>query len=94
LQKIKEYSEKIDEIERLSKLLLKTAPLLTPIVNFFTAMRANLQGSNIVELTEGTYLTFHDTSVVISIIYELIEKTIAEYQLKQKKKENKATTQL
>lgn len=93
IQKIKEYSEKIDEIERLSNLLLKTAPLLAPLVQYFATMRANLNGANIVELTEQTYLAFHDTTIVISVIYELLEKTLAEYQVKVKKKSISSVSQ-
>ncbi len=85
LQSIKEYSQKIDEIENLRKMLLKTSYLITPIVNFFTTARGNLQGTNIVELTEETYLSFHDEGLVISAIYDLSEKILTEYNIKHKK---------
>ena len=94
LQKIKEFSQKIDEIEELSKLVLKTAPLLSPFIHYFSTVRGNLNGKNIVELTEQTFLSFSDTSVVISVIYELSEKTLAEYRLKTNKTVSSPVTEI
>jgi ADP-heptose:LPS heptosyltransferase len=80
IAKIKEYSKKIDEIDHLQNLVLKTAPKLAPVIDFFAIKKANLQGDGLVQLTESSYYAFHDYSGLCSIMYELIENTISEHK--------------
>lgn len=80
IHKIKEYSKKIDEIDHLQGLVLKTSPNLAPIVDFFAIRKANLHGSNVVELTESSYYAFSECSNISSILFELIENTISEHK--------------
>jgi len=79
ITKIKGYSNKIDEIDRLQTLTKNTFPFLDPIVDFFTLSKSNLSGSNIVELTESSFLCYQDNANFCCIIYELIEQTITNY---------------
>lgn len=82
ISKIKEYSNKIDEIDILKGMVLKTHPLLAPFINYFTTVMGNLEGENIVQLTENSYLANHNFTTMISIFYDLIEQSLAEYKIK------------
>ena len=88
LEKIKEYSAKIDEIDGLTKLVKQTHPHLSPLIDFYTVQKGNLPGDNIVELTESSFLLYNDAINTISVLYELMEKTIAEHKTKNKITEN------
>lgn len=81
LSRIKTTSHKIDEIDRLALLVKKSHPSLAPIVDFFSVMRANLPGNNIVEIAQQSFFVYQDTALSISIISELIEKSIAEHKI-------------
>lgn len=80
VNKIKEFSKKIDEIDQLQKLVQKTAPELAPIIDYYTLRKANLFGDNIVKLTESSYGVFEECGDMCRILYELIENSIAEYK--------------
>lgn len=80
ISKIKEYSKKIDEIDQLQAMVLKTSPNLAPIVDYFIVRKANLHGENIVQLTESSYYTFLESSQLCSILFELAENTISEHK--------------
>ena len=85
VSKIKEYSKKIDEIDQLQELILKTHPLLTPVIRYYKVVKGNLVGENIIELSESSHTVYHDCGLVCSILFELIEKTLAEHKIKNKK---------
>lgn len=80
VNKIKEFSKKIDEIDQLQKLVQKTAPELAPIIDYYTLRKANLFGDNIVKLTESSYGVFEECGDMCRILYELIENSISEYK--------------
>ncbi|TNF31976.1 MAG: hypothetical protein EP319_00585 [Deltaproteobacteria bacterium] len=80
--KIKDFSKKIDEIDHLKSLLIKTNPYLAPVIDFYKMRKGNLSGDNIVELTENSYLVYEECGNVCSVMYELIEKVIAEHKIK------------
>lgn len=80
ISKIKEFSKKIDEIDQLQVLVLKTSPQLAPIVDYFALRKANLFGDNIVQLTESSYCAFLECSSLCSILFELIENIISEHK--------------
>ena len=81
ITKIKEYSKKIDEIDHLQAMVQKTSPFLAPIIDYFTVRKGNLFGENIVKLTESSYYCFEENAQLTSIMYELIQNTIAEYKI-------------
>ncbi|NOT79444.1 MAG: glycosyltransferase family 9 protein [Bacteriovoracaceae bacterium] len=83
--KIKEFSKKIDEIDNLQVMVLKTAPLLGPIVDYAKVRKGNLFGDNIVKLTESSYYCFEESAQITRIMYELLQNTIAEYKISQGK---------
>jgi hypothetical protein len=78
--KIKDYSKKIDEIDQLQGLVLKTAPSLAPIIDYFALRKANLHGESVVQLTESSYYTFLECSSLCSVLFELVENTISEHK--------------
>lgn len=81
IAKIKDFSKKIDEIDQLQALVHKTTPMLSPIIDYFTIRKANLAGDNVVQLTESSFYAFEECANLCSIMYELIEKTIAEHKI-------------
>lgn len=85
ITKIKEYSKKIDEIDHLQAMVQKTSPYLAPIIDYFTVRKGNLFGENIVKLTESSYYCFEENANLASVMYELIQNTIAEYKLTNNK---------
>ncbi|WP_127715305.1 glycosyltransferase family 9 protein [Halobacteriovorax sp. HLS] len=88
IQKIKSFSNKVDEVDKLSDLIAQTYPQLTPVTNFAKISKANLHGDNLVKLTESSFYAFNDLSNLCSIIYDLCEKTLTS---KQKEKTNLST---
>ena len=80
IAKIKDYSKKIDEIDQLQRLVLKTSPILAPIIDYFAIKKANLLGDGLVKLTESSYYAFHEYSGLCSIMFELVENTISEHK--------------
>ncbi|MDD4975215.1 MAG: glycosyltransferase family 9 protein [Bacteriovorax sp.] len=80
ISKIKDYSKKIDEIDQLQGLVLKTSPSLAPIIDYFALRKANLHGDSVVKLTESSYYTFLECSSLCSILFELVENTISEHK--------------
>ena len=91
LQKIREFSEKIDEIDRLQNIVKDNYPGLAPLVNYFTVLKGNVEGSNLVELSENSFLNYHANAALVSAFYELLSNTIAEFKHKGKNKTQNAT---
>ena len=85
IELIKDYSGKIDEIDRLKVLVKGSHVELAPIVNYYALVKSNLSGTNLVELTESSYVAYHDCATYISVMYELVEKTLEQYKEKHLK---------
>jgi ADP-heptose:LPS heptosyltransferase len=86
IKMIKKYSHKIDEIDSLKDIVKKSHPGTAPIINYYKMKKGNLAGHNLVQLTESSYLVYHECSQCCSIVYELIEQIIAEYKIKNNMK--------
>ena len=82
LNLIKAHAEKIDEVDRLQELLKQTYSELTPLIDFYKVMKFNLEGENIVELSESSYVVYNDNSNLCSVLYELFDQTINHLQKK------------
>lgn len=82
LEDIKSYAEKIDEIDSLQELLKQTYKELTPIIDFYKVIKHNLNGENIVEISESSYVVYNDNAVLCSVLHELFEQTINHLQKK------------
>ncbi len=82
LELIKEYADKIDDVDRLQELLKQTYKELTPIIDFYKVMKFNLDGENIVELSESSYVVYNDNSILCSVLFELFGQTINHLQKK------------
>lgn len=81
LIRIKDYSKKIDEIDQLQVMVQKTSPQLAPVIDYLAVRKGNLFGDNVVKLTESSYLAFEECGNICSILFELIENTIAEHKI-------------
>ena len=80
MDKIKSYSSKIDEIEKLQDLLSVRYPVLRPMIDFFVVERKNVKGTNAVEISEESFYSYHGSSIFVSMMYELCEKTAWKYE--------------
>jgi len=76
IENIKKHADKIDEIDRLQELLKQTYKELTPIIDFYKVIKHNLDGENIVEISESSYIVYNDNSILCSVLHELFEQTI------------------
>lgn len=72
LEKIKDYSNKVDEIDKLQEMVLTPYPLLKPVVDFFTLAKANTPGNHLVEIAENSFLLYNDYAIFSKILYDLI----------------------
>lgn len=79
---IKDFSLKIDEVDKMMDLVKDTYPALDPLVSFYKLKRHNIQGENVVELSEYSYLAYEDQTNSCGILFEMIEKSLAEYDHK------------
>jgi hypothetical protein len=83
---IQEFGNKIDDIDRLQDLLKKTYPELTCIIDFYKVVKSNLQGDNVVEISESSYIVYNDNGILCSIIFDLIQGIINKHDIKSGKK--------
>lgn len=81
ISRIKDYSKKIDEIDQLQALVQKTSPHLAPVIDYLAVRKGNLYGDNVVKLTESSFFAFEECASLCSVLFELIENTIAEHKL-------------
>ena len=79
MDKIRSFSDKMDEIERLQGLLATRYPELKPMIDFFIVERRNKKGGNAVEISEENFYAYHGSSIFVSMMYELCEKTVSKY---------------
>jgi ADP-heptose:LPS heptosyltransferase len=83
---IKEFGNKIDDIDRLQDLLKKTYPELGSIIDFYKVVKSNLQGENIVEISESSYIVYNDNGILCSIIFDLIQSIVNKHDIKSGRK--------
>lgn len=74
--RLKEHSARIDEIDDLSVNLKNAHPYLTPIIDYLALQKATLGGDNLVKLSEASYLTYDKGSLLVKILYDLIDKNL------------------
>jgi len=72
IEAIQTYSNKIDDIDKLSELIKKTHKELTPLIEYYMVTKSNLAGDGLVQITESSYLVYSDQANSCSIIHELI----------------------
>lgn len=85
IKELKAISKKLDEIDQLISMIGKTAPNLSPVVNTLKIQKRNLDGNNLVEMTESSHLAYQRVSHICSILYELIGKTVDNHKIASKK---------
>jgi ADP-heptose:LPS heptosyltransferase len=76
VNKIKELSGKLHEIDNLFLVSEKPYPLLAPMIEFYYVHKANIEGSNIIEVAEESLLIYHKMVNSYSIMYELMKQTV------------------
>ena len=76
IERIKNDSQKIDEIDELKNLVKKTYPALSPLIDFSSLAKFNLEGKNLVEMAKNSYMTYNDIKNLSSVFKELIQKTL------------------
>jgi ADP-heptose:LPS heptosyltransferase len=74
VEELKAYSKKLDEIDDLFNTLNATYPELKPIINYYLVLKGNLQGDNIVKISESAFYAYQDIGLLCSITDELILK--------------------
>ena len=74
ISKIKDYSKKIDEVDRLLDVLIEANSLIAPIVDYGVVAKSNLQGNNLVTLTESSFYVYQEMSNAASIVHEFLSK--------------------
>jgi len=74
IEELKVYSKKLDEIDDLFNTLNATYPEIKPIINFYLVLKGNLQGENIVKISESAFYAYQDIGLLCSISDELILK--------------------
>lgn len=67
---------KVAEIDGLCNITKRSFSQLAPLIDFFYVNRANAEGENIIEITNNNLISFHDSSNIVAILADLIEKTI------------------
>ncbi|MCB9060420.1 MAG: glycosyltransferase family 9 protein [Halobacteriovoraceae bacterium] len=82
LEKINEYSKKIEEIDLMQMAVSNQYPLLSPISNYYHVSKGQLPGSTVVELSQSSFYLFQEYASVVSVMYDLIEKTLQNYKIK------------
>ncbi len=80
MEKIKELTQKIAEIEDLQNILKKTYPYLSPLIDLGLVRKAHLAGNNLVHLAEASYYTYEHSFCQAQIMHDLIQQTIDHYQ--------------
>lgn len=81
---IKSCGVKIEEIDQMQVLVGKASPALNPIVDFFNLKKSSMTGNNLVELCSSSFEIYQGIGSFCNIMYELIEKTLEEYNKKNK----------
>jgi ADP-heptose:LPS heptosyltransferase len=77
---IKEQSQKIEEIDKLMDLIKQTYSELSPVIEYYQVTKSNLFGKSLVQITESSYLVYDDNAVLCSLMFELIEASIKNYE--------------
>jgi ADP-heptose:LPS heptosyltransferase len=72
LTKLKNYSAKIDEVDRLLEVVAQSTKVLAPVIDYATVAKSNLYGNNIVELTESAFYVYQEVSTTASILYDFL----------------------
>ncbi len=85
IKELKNISLKIDEIDQLIATVGRTYPNLTPICNTLKIQKSNLDGSNLVEMTESSHSVYQRVSQLGSILFELMNKTVENQKITSKK---------
>lgn len=76
IMEIKNFSNKIGEIEYLMETVKGNFKHLSPLINFSKLVRVNLPGNHVLEITKNCHYSFNETGHKASILFELINQTL------------------
>ncbi len=82
LTKIKDWGLKLAEIDELAIILKQNYKFIAPLINFSHIKKGNLPGESLIHIAENSLFTYIQTNQQVSVLYELIEKTIASSNFK------------
>ncbi len=85
LNKIKETSKKIDEIDHLQSLVTKTSQMSSLLVDYYNSQKAYAAGENIVQIAESTYIIYDEFSSHVQILYQILELIMSEFKAQHSK---------
>lgn len=74
IDEIKKFSAKLDEVDTLSDMIVGSYPLLAPIIDYAKVAKNNLQGTNLVNLSESAFYAYNEVTLLCSVLYEFYEK--------------------
>jgi len=78
IERIKENSDKLQEIDTLSFQLGGIYQLICPIIDYFHVKKAFLKGHSILEISQNAILCYREENHISSILHELIDSTLKE----------------
>jgi hypothetical protein len=76
ITKIQENVDRIAEIDKLINITKSTYPHLSPIIDFFSVIKANSIGTNIFDVAQDNLLAYYEAQCITQIIFDLIEQTM------------------
>jgi hypothetical protein len=85
-KKIKEYGDKIDEIDTLSAKLKVAYPCLGSAIDYFHFSRLMAQGENLNDITQNVFFIFEEYFNFLEIILELINNIKSRFTIIEKGK--------
>ncbi len=77
MEKIQDYSQKLGEIDQLALMLKSKFSNLSPLIDFFHLIKANIPGNTILELAQSSLITYHDYSNAVRITDELCKSILS-----------------
>ena len=85
-KKIKEYGDKIDEIDTLSNNLKIAYPCLGSVIDYFHYSRLMAPGENLNDITQNIFFIFEEYLSFLEIILELINNIKSRFTIIEKGK--------
>lgn len=76
LDKIKEFSAKIEEIDKLQLYVKRNFEYLAPLIDYFNVEKANLGGQELIQIATNSFFLFENFSNLTSALYELVSGII------------------
>ncbi len=86
LQKIKSYSQKLVEVDRLCMALKEPYPHLAPAIDYYHVSKANIPGTTLKEMSQFSLVAYLEAENASAVLCELIEGTMKSSPFYQEEK--------